>query len=195
VFYAYVIAFEARNAWGLKDCDMGEPNLCQRGCNYIRENRNRILERYDHHTSNIARIMGCNAFVVFLMEPDFWQFYGDRRQQGGNLSGQEMRTLFNDMVKMIKKNLPNAKISWDISAWIGEGGHNTWWGFFKDSKDIDFINTSGGRMHGELAELKPGELRWSFLSQSTGKKIIADSGYGIGGGVFSKNKFFVLIKS
>lgn len=181
VLYAYVIAFEARNAWGLKDCDMGTPNLCERGCNYIREHRNRILERYNHHAQNVARIMGRDAIVVFLMEPDFWQFYGDHSQQGGNLSGQEMRALFDDMVREIKKNLPNAKISWDISAWIGEQGHRDWWGHFASSKDIDFLNTSGGRMHGELDQLKPGELRWRFLSESTGKRIIADAGYGIGG--------------
>ena len=135
--------------------------------------------------------MGRNAIIVFLIEPDFWQFYGDRTQQGGNLSGQEMRSLFDDMVGSIKKNLPNAKISWDISAWIGEGGHNQWWGFFASSKDIDFINTSGGRMHGELDQLKDGELRWRFLSESTGKRIIADAGYGIGGEGYSKNLNFL----
>ena len=137
VFYAYVIAFEARNAWGLQDCDMGTPNLCEKGSKYIRQQRIRILERYDHHTSNIARIMGGNAFVVFLMEPDFWQYYGDSRQAGGSLSGQEMRSLFDEMVSSIKTNLPNAKISWDISAWIGEAGLNEWWGFFKNSKDLN----------------------------------------------------------
>lgn len=185
VFYAYVIAFEARNTWGLQDCDVGSPSLCERGCNFIRQNRDRILERYDHHSSNIARIIGRDSFAVFLLEPDFWQFYGDHTQQGGNLSGQEMRSLFDDMVARIKKNLPNAAISWDISAWIGEWGQQQWWGYFADA-DIDFIHTSGGRMHGELNELKPGELRWRFLSELTGKKIIADAGYGIAGAGYSK---------
>ncbi len=111
--------------------------------------------------------MGREAFTVFLMEPDLWQFYGNRNQEGGTLSGDYMRSLFDDMVRAIKKNLPNAIISWDISAWIGEQGHRTWWGFFSNSKDIDFIHTSGGRMHGELPNLKPNELRWDFLSQRT----------------------------
>ena len=56
VFYAYVIAFEARNAWGLKDCNMGHPNLCERGSQYIRENRARIVERYDHHSSKRRKL-------------------------------------------------------------------------------------------------------------------------------------------
>ena len=33
-----------------------------------------------------------------------------------------MRDLFNDFVKAIKAELPNALISWDISGWIGEDG-------------------------------------------------------------------------
>lgn len=116
------------------------------------------------------------------MEPDFWQFYGDHHsQEGGTISGQDMRSLFDDMVAAIKKNLPNAAISWDISAWIGEQGQRDWWNFFASSPHIDFINSSGGEGHGESSEYKPGEARWAFLSQVTGKKIIADSGYGVGG--------------
>ncbi len=129
--------------------------------------------------------MGRDALVVFLMEPDFWQFYGDHTQQGGTISGPDMRKLFDDMVSAIKKNLPNAAISWDISAWLGDG-QRTWWSFFADSKQIDFINTSGGESHGESSEIKPGEARWSFMSQLTGKKIIADSGYGVGGDSLGK---------
>jgi hypothetical protein len=81
-----------------------------------------------------------------------------------------MRSLFDDFVKAIKSQLPNARISWDISAWIGTEGMRTWlvlrklikkldtigyyfflnllfrWGFFSNSTDIDFINTSGGQV-------------------------------------------------
>ena len=76
----------------------------------------------------------------------FWQFYGDKTQEGGTLDGPFMRKLFDDFAAAIKAELPNAKISWDISAWIGEAGMTTWWSFFKDSKYIDFIHTSGGQV-------------------------------------------------
>jgi hypothetical protein len=33
-----------------------------------------------------------------------------------------MRALFDDIVRAIKQELPNARISWDISPWIGEVG-------------------------------------------------------------------------
>ena len=52
----------------------------------------------------------------------------------------------------------------------------TWWGFFKNSTNINFISTSGGQSHAELAVIVPNELTWSFMSSLTGKKIIADSG-------------------
>lgn len=37
VFYSYIIAFTARRDLGLKDCDVGTPNLCQQGANFIRQ--------------------------------------------------------------------------------------------------------------------------------------------------------------
>lgn len=63
LFYAYVIPFEARNAWGLKDCNMGYPNICQQGAKYVRENRARIIERYNHHSSKFDRPF----FIVDLL--------------------------------------------------------------------------------------------------------------------------------
>ena len=30
--------------------------------------------------------------------------------------------------------------------------------------------------------MKPNELRWDFVTKTTGKKLIADCGYGVGGG-------------
>ena len=44
-----------------------------------------------------------------------------------------MREFFDDIAYAIKQELPNAKISWDISAWIGENGMRTWWGFFSSN--------------------------------------------------------------
>ena len=87
-----------------------------------------------------------------------------------------MRKLLDDCVAEIKLALPNAKISWDISAWIGISGMTTWWSYFKTATYIDFVHTSGGQAHGETAEIKPNELKWSDVNQITGKRIIADCG-------------------
>ena len=78
------------------------------------------------------------------------RYYGDTStQQGGALTGPQMRALFDQIVAAIKKNLPNAAISWDISAWIGQTGMTTWWNFFSDSPNINFIHTSGGESNGK----------------------------------------------
>jgi hypothetical protein len=93
-----------------------------------------------------------------------------------------MRALFDDIAKAIKTELPNARISWDISAWLTESAMQSWWGFFSSSVNIDFIHTSGGQSRANSAQIKPNELRWAFLSALTGKRIIADTGYGVAGG-------------
>jgi hypothetical protein len=46
-----------------------------------------------------------------------WQYYGDAHQEGGPCTGAFMRQFFDDIAFAIKSELPNAKISWDISAW------------------------------------------------------------------------------
>jgi len=187
LFYAYIIAFEARAKKGIQDCDV-DPNynLCHKGAQFIKENRALLVSRYTHQAKAIASALGDkNAECVFVMEPDFWQFYGDKTQEGGTLDGPYMRKLFDDFAAAIKAELPNAKISWDISAWIGEAGMTQWWSFFKDSKYIDFVNTSGGQAHGETASIKPNELNWATVSKITGKRIIADCGYGVAGGASS----------
>ncbi len=75
VFYGYVIAFEARNLQGLQDCNVGTPSLCQYGSQFIRDNRARILERYNNQSYNIAQYLGTNYTTVFLIEPDFWYIF------------------------------------------------------------------------------------------------------------------------
>ena len=116
VYYGYTIAFMARAEWGLQDCDVGSPNLCQKGADYIRANRANILAKYRQIALETAKIIGTNTPMVWLIEPDFWQYYGDSNQQNGPLSGTYMRQLFDDIAVNIKAELPNSMISWDISA-------------------------------------------------------------------------------
>jgi hypothetical protein len=184
LFYAYVIAFEGRFRKGLQDCDVsGSNNLCTDGSNFIRDNRALLVSRYRHQATQIANALGDrNAQAIFVIEPDFWQYYGDTHQKGGPLSGEYMRALLDDFAAEIKAALPNALISWDLSAWIGVAGMTKWWGYFKSAPYIDFVHTSGGQGNGGSAEYKPNELKWSEFKSITGKPIIADCGYGVGGG-------------
>lgn len=179
VFYAYIIGFEAMNIKALKRCHNGQPNLCAHGANFIREYRSRIIDRYHHQSYHISKSIGTNAFCVFLIEPDFYQYYGNSSEQNnGNLSGEYMRSLFDDIVAAIKRHLPNASISWDVSSWINESDMVKWWGFFQSSEQIDYIHTSRGISEGALDEIAPNHLKWQFINKLTGKKIIADAGAG-----------------
>ena len=71
VFYSYIVAFEARNKQGLQDCDVGSPNLCEQGANFIRNNRDYLVGRYKHQAQNIAKYLGKDKKAVFEIEPDF----------------------------------------------------------------------------------------------------------------------------
>ena len=96
------------------------------------------------------------------------QYYGSRKQIGGTLTGDEMRKLFNDIISIIKKNIPNAMIAWDASLELSQTEITDWWAYFKDSENIDFVYTSSQDM--------PYELSFKFLSSLTGKKLIVESG-------------------
>lgn len=181
VMYGYVIAFEQR-ILNINDCDNGDINtsLCKKGANFIRKNKARILERYSMQASKVAEYLGRDKTAVFLIEPDFYQYYrkdGSHgvQQEGGPLTGQEMRALFDGIAQAIKAALPNALISWDISPWAED--METWWGFFKTSPYINFIHTSGGQARGDTKTIKDNNrATWAGMKQLTGKPIIADSG-------------------
>ena len=77
VFYAYIIAFEARRAEKLYDCNDGQAdpnhNLCTHGAEFIKNNRALLVSRYTHQATNIARdLKDSNKECLFLMEQDFW---------------------------------------------------------------------------------------------------------------------------
>lgn len=55
------------------------------------------------------------------------QYYGDNTTQyNGVLTLDYMKALFKDFISAIKAQLPNALISWDISAWIDQDGFKKW---------------------------------------------------------------------
>ncbi|CAF0870650.1 unnamed protein product [Brachionus calyciflorus] len=181
LFYMYIIAFSARFDRNLQDCDVNlDFNLCTHGAQYIRDNRQMLVDKYRYHAKWIADKYGRLQRVVFAIEPDFVQYYSDQRQNGGALSGEYMRLLFDDFVNALKSELPNALISWDISPWLGIDGMRTWWGYFETAQ-IDYIHTSGGSLRPDLNQIRINELEWNFMSNLTKKYIISNCGYGVGG--------------
>ena len=68
-----MIVFEARNLEGYSagDVDTSFPTVCQQGANFIRNNRNWTVSRYEMHAKKTAEYLGSNAQVVFLLEIDY----------------------------------------------------------------------------------------------------------------------------
>ena len=66
---------------------------------------------YEYYSFRIAEYLGRMGFCVFLIEPGFYQYYNDEN----GLTGEEMTELFDLIVSIIKRNLPNSAISWDIN--------------------------------------------------------------------------------
>ncbi len=179
VYYSYIIAFTARRDWGLQDCNVGTPSLCQKGANYIREHKSRITGQYDKYAAATAQIWGTSQPIIWLMEPDFYQ-YADATQEGGGLSWSVLGDLMHELVSIIKGHLPNAVISMDISPWITD--QSGWFSAFTMS-DFTYMNTSGGGTDADGDRIRSvNHTTWSGIHSLTGKAIIADDGYGVGGG-------------
>ena len=95
-----------------------------------------------------------------------------------------MVRLFIAMVARIKRHLPAARISLDISPWIAEIGE--WMRPFLEHGSVDYVHTSGGRTTAASTRIRGEQvgnpLTWAELHRlSGGRGIIADTGYGIGG--------------
>ncbi|MFP4163866.1 MAG: InlB B-repeat-containing protein [Chitinispirillaceae bacterium] len=180
VFYSYIIAFTARRDWGLADCDVsGSDNLCTDGARFIREEWSRITSQYEKYASNAARVYGTSKKIIWLMEPDYYQ-YNSSGQSGGGLSAQELAQKMSELVGIVKSHLPNAMISMDISPWTPD--QRAWFSNF-NMGEFSFMHTSGGRTDADSELIRnENHTTWKSIWDITGNGIIADDGYGVGGG-------------
>lgn len=179
VFYSYIIAYTARRDLGLQDCNVGTPNLCQKGANYIRQQKSRILSQYDKYASEAAKIVGSDP-IVWLMEPDYYQYaQPGSQQEGGPLTFAEAGSFMKDIVATVRKSLPGAVFSLDISPWINDPA--AWYGAF-NMGDFTYINTSGGGTDANSTKIRnANNMTWKSVHDLTHKPIIADDGYGVAG--------------
>src|SRR5690554_7997143 len=189
VFYAYVIAEYGKDN-GLEDCDVGTPNHCTDGANLIRNKWDDILSRYKTYAQGIAQDYGSSKKTIWLIEPDYIQYSvtgsakSHYNQNGGGIPDADLAgKYFNEIVSTIKQYLPNAQIGVDISPWLNDD-LKTWYNLFDKSK-INYAFTSGGRTQGNQARIRNdnnNNVTWANVHSWLGKKIIADDGYGVGGG-------------
>jgi hypothetical protein len=183
--YLYIVAGQARTAWGLQDCNVGTPSLCQQGANYIRANSTLISTAYSATALNIANVWGTTRPILLHFEPDFWQYASGNQQQGGSLTFQEAQTAMNLWTRSVKDILPNAQLVMDISPWSNNLA--SWSSGFNN---FDYAGLVGKRFDpygdGSIANGIDGKT-YAQMSQMTGKKIIVNDTHGPGGVYMSYN--------
>ncbi len=175
VFYAYIIA----KASGLGDADVGG-GLATKGAEWLKGNFATVKSRYESYASGIASSYGTSKPCIWLMEPDYYQYFSGN--QTVKLSFSDAANYMDEMIAIVKKHLPNAMISLDISPWNND--QQTWLSAFDLSK-FSFMHTSGGRTEAGNTRIRMdgwNDVTWSQVSRISGKPIIADDGYGVGGG-------------
>ncbi|MBK9577151.1 MAG: hypothetical protein IPO40_08760 [Fibrobacteres bacterium] len=195
VIYSYIIAELAKVKGGLKDCDVAgvgsSQSLCTQGAKYITANKPLILQKYQDFAAGVAKDWGTSEPIVWMMEPDFFQYTEASSYWGtmqNPLSQADAASLMAELVAKVKTALPNAKISMDISPWVGGEGWQTaqtsWWNQLPTSS-FSFRNTSGGRTQGNNDRIRSdnnNNTTWGGISSLSGLPVIADDGYGAGGG-------------
>jgi hypothetical protein len=182
---AYVAAFYAKRVGNLKDCNSpgAMQDLCVAGAQIIARDISKIVAVYESYAQGFAGCYGTTRPIIFMMEPDFYQYTISNQSQP--LTAQQAGQFMSQFVNAIKKHLPNAAFSMDISPWIapdnGSDNGKQWYGNF-DMSLFSFINTSGGGTSAGTATIRgSNKMTWRGVSEATGKPILADTGYGVNG--------------
>jgi hypothetical protein len=192
VIVAYVAAFYAKRHFGICDCNVttcGTNNdLCHSGAADIANNLASIVNVYKSYAQGFAACYGTTKPIVFEMEPDFYQ-YTYTGIETAPWTFAQAGQIMSQFTAAIKAYLPNAALSMDISPWVGtnnntggDGSDNgkNWYSYF-DLSQFTFINTSGGGTDAATAQIRGDKMTWAGVNQVTGKPILADTGYGVGG--------------
>jgi hypothetical protein len=179
VIYGYIIAFTARRDQNLQDCNVTSgSSLCTAGAAYMRDHfTDRILAQYKKYATGVASAWGTTNPVIWLMEPDYYQYASDSRQSGGPLTFQQAGDYMHQIVTAVKAILPNAVFSMDISPWMSATTMTQWVAAFQMG-DFAFMNTSAGATLANSSDIRAGQLTWAQVYNATQKPIIADASYG-----------------
>lgn len=175
--YMYLVAGLARAELGLQDCNVGTPNLCQNGANYLRQNRTFITQRYRDVAGQIASEWGSQAPILIHIEPDFFQYAQTfNTQQQNPLSVSEAQAIMNEWIAAIKSALPNAQIVLDVSPWNPDLAG---WFSGMNLDQVSYVGLVGKTFPANNSVIDAN--RYSDMFAATGKQIIVNTTYGPGG--------------
>jgi hypothetical protein len=120
----YVIAFTARADLNLQDCDIAQQqglstSLCTHGTKYIREHKQRLLDKHRRLAAQIALVWGKTEPIMWMTEPDYFQYAIDETAQiGGGFTYAEAGEYLRDFLTVVKEELPNVVFVLDTAPWL-----------------------------------------------------------------------------
>lgn len=181
LYIAYFTAYRANMEAGLGDCNLdNNGNLCTGGAQFIRDNRARLIAMYESYAQRSYAAYP-NRPVIWVIEPDLSQYA--EGQSGNPLSMADLGGYTADIICAIKTNMPNAVIALNHSTWLTGAQTRAFWSAMPlDLVDLLHItsaaNIPGGYFNDTDANNRE-EGTFRFLSQLTGKSILADTSFGI----------------
>lgn len=188
LWYTYIIAGDMKFTLGLdpqkSDCNQGgSKTICSEWGTYYASHRADIINNYKSYAEFAASNFGTSAMMIWALEPDFYQYASGQNGNSRPLSFDDASKLISDIIDAIKSAMPNAKIAMDISAWAPDN-----WFTSMPLAKIDYFHASGGTSQPGSNIQSANPLSWSHLYSLTRKPMIADDGYGVGGGATSINQ-------
>lgn len=186
MYKTYIIAEGMKVAFNLdkdnSDCNQSaSKTICTEAGAYFAQHRANIIAQYTAFAKDAATRWGTTKPMIWALEPDFYQYASRDNRNNNPLSFADAAKLIGDIADAVKAQMPNAQLSMDISPWAPE----SWFTSLPLSK-FTYMNTSGG-ISQPYANIKGNEMAWARLKQLTNLPMIADDGYGAGGGLTSPN--------
>ncbi len=80
-----------------------------------------------------------NTEVIYIIESKFSQYYNNPKQEGGPLSGEYLRALYDDFAKSIRAHLPRAILTFDVSLPMSVDDFKTWYEFLYSIPETNFF--------------------------------------------------------
>lgn len=179
VYYAYFIGFQANLMGGFGDCnvDMSDGhNLCSDGAQWIRDNRELIVEMYGTY-AKASFDANPEKPVIWWLEGDYVQYsYAD---QSNPLSFVELGELARDITCAIKSNAPNAVVAMNHSPWISdEQAAGFWSAMPMDVLDLVWVQGPGNDpTFVNSGEYNQATANFAWLSEAAGRPIMAETSF------------------
>ena len=178
VYYAYFIGYQANLMGGFGDCnvDMDDETLCTRGAQWIRDNRNLIIEMYANYARMVHRTSPGKQ-VIWWLEGDFIQYSYD--DQSNPLSYAELGALARDITCAIKSNQPSAVVAMNHSPWVSDEQSDDFW----SAQPMDVLDLVWVQGPGDSAafvnagDYNKDTANYGWLRQKTGRPIMAETSY------------------